>query len=496
MVTPDHHDPKMHSREMHSLKVALVAKEIAEDVLRNAKSDARLAELISNYGGLDAIVCEVAGLAHDLGHPPFGHVGEQLLDQFVRYVGPFTEGRADDWEPGARDAIPSKEQRLATAEARELCKVSPTLSQGFEGNAQTFRVVSRLAQHKFVGGPFAADGATSLQSPSGLDLSAASLAAVLKYPWWRVDGSATYQKKYGVYPDDLEAFVFARAWLPPAIGPQRQSLEASIMDLADDITYAVHDLQDFSIAGLLNPGAVSRILRRQLDEMLTPGYVDAARATPHEMQETESAETGRGGATALEQAYRKLARHHKGFLNRDTFIEALGEVDELFNIQLGSGRHSGAWFDDQIRSVFSELVGVLLGSITVHEAEAWPEGPFVYPDPLSWHIIQVCKTIAKKLVIESPPVGVVQRTQRTSLTRLLLDLNQWLLSSPAVDELPDPLRTFVLEGNPSGGETVVHRGQETRRQVVDFVCSLTDVQALRWSTWLDGNTMPGLREVN
>src|SRR5579859_6650809 len=129
VVTPDPGGALTHNRLTHSLKVAQVARSIAEILL----SDESKRDVLICLGGLDPDVAEAAALAHDLGHPPFGHIGEAVLDMFAR---------------------------------NEL-----DLSEGFEGNAQTFRIVARLEKRS--GG-------------DGMDLTAATRCALLKYPWPRV----------------------------------------------------------------------------------------------------------------------------------------------------------------------------------------------------------------------------------------------------------------------------------------------------------------------
>jgi dGTPase len=85
----------------------------------------------------------------------------------------------------------------------------------------------------------------------GLDLTRATLHAALKYPWkWKQKPEKP--EKYGAYGCDDEAFRFARELLPPVDRPVlARSLEAQIMDWADDITYSVHDTEDFYRAGLI-----------------------------------------------------------------------------------------------------------------------------------------------------------------------------------------------------------------------------------------------------
>lgn len=178
-----------HNRMTHSLKVAQVARRIAEHLANCHETDLRPIEAL---GGLDADVAEAAGLAHDLGHPPFGHVGEHKL--------------------------------------QELTGVTH-----FEGNAQSFRILVALEPHE--------------SGYRGLDLTQATLCSVLKYPWLRHGKGGQEKKKYGAYTSDLDAFKFARRDLKVSDGCR--SLEAEIMDLADDITFAIHDTEDFYRAGMI-----------------------------------------------------------------------------------------------------------------------------------------------------------------------------------------------------------------------------------------------------
>jgi len=160
-----------HNSLAHSLKEGQVARSIAEIPLSDKSNYPSLVAL----GGLDSDVAEAAALAHDLGHPPFGHIGETVLDAFAR----------DELE----------------------------LDEGFEGNAQTFRIITRL-------------DSTSPSYP-GADLTAATRCAVLKYPWRRVpresENSAhrarletepSYElrwKKFGYYAGEQSDFDEARS---------------------------------------------------------------------------------------------------------------------------------------------------------------------------------------------------------------------------------------------------------------------------------------------
>jgi len=167
--------------------------------------------MISSLGGLDPEVAEAAAYAHDVGNPPFGHAGEAELDR--------------------------------------LLLEDQNSSGGFEGNAQTFRILTRLEQHR------------RSDSGKGLGLSRATLRATLKYPWLRETDKEQRPtetlrgKKWGAYEEDKEALDFALLASVEHANrdefTQRRSLEAEIMDWADDVTYAIHDLEDFFRAGLI-----------------------------------------------------------------------------------------------------------------------------------------------------------------------------------------------------------------------------------------------------
>ncbi len=139
-------------------------------------------------------------MAHDLGHPPFGHIAEKELDSLVRNP---PDGNGAD-------------------------------ADGFEGNAQSFRIVTRLA----------------LRSPhhDGLNLTRATLNGMLKYPWLR-ENHPQKKAKWGAYRSEESEFRWARELMP--VTSEEKSLEAQIMDWSDDVTYAVHDVTDFFQANLV-----------------------------------------------------------------------------------------------------------------------------------------------------------------------------------------------------------------------------------------------------
>lgn len=191
-----------HNRLGHSLKVAQVGRRHTERLRQRVADDEITGAAAELVMGTDPDAVEAACLAHDLGHPPFGHIAESKLHEL------------------AEDSLPD----------------------GYEGNAQSFRIVTRLAVRN---------------ENQGLDLTRETLDYLLKYPWkhWSTDplSPGKREKKWGYYQDDRKAFDFVRKLGPPESKDAlpEKSLGAEIMDWADDLTYAVHDVDDFFRAGLV-----------------------------------------------------------------------------------------------------------------------------------------------------------------------------------------------------------------------------------------------------
>jgi dGTPase len=170
-------DDFIRTRLTHSLEVAQVGRELGKAI------------------GCDPEIVDAACLAHDLGHPPFGHNGERALAEASKDVG------------------------------------------GFEGNAQTLRLLTRL-EAKVYGN----------ERSVGLNLTRAALDATIKYPWRRGEGPAgSDPAKFGVYGPEEEVF----AWIRQGAPRMARCVESQVMDLADDIAYSVHDVEDGIVGGSL-----------------------------------------------------------------------------------------------------------------------------------------------------------------------------------------------------------------------------------------------------
>ncbi len=368
-----------HNRLTHSLKVAQVARRLAERLV------AEQPILAEEVGGIDPDVVEAAALSHDLGHPPFGHTAEEELD---------------------------------------ACALRHGLADGFEGNAQSFRILTRLAIHRV--------------DYYGLNLTRATLNAVLKYPWLRntEQPESKYYRKYSVYELDQGAFRFARGL---GQGDFKQAVEASIMDFADDVTYSVHDLEDFYLAGLipLELLAVDRDeFQRFIDEWL--------RESPN---------------NKIAQVVKHDPYRFQNFL------------DATYNLR---GQYRPGSFEQkaQIKRISSQLIQSYIKSVQL--SLEYSDRGYLIQAPEKEEELKFLQRIVWSYVISNPRLA----TQRYGQKRIVRTLFQMYLEAIHGDDLSFIPVRFAREYQEICDRQSKDMELEKTRMAVDIVASLSEAEAV------------------
>lgn len=341
------------TRLTHSLEVAQIARGIGSGL------------------GLDPDLCEMAGLTHDIGHPPYGHNGEVALNEVAADCG------------------------------------------GFEGNAQTLRILTRL-EPKSV---------SPAGESFGLNLTRAALDAACKYPRTRTNADGSVNRKYGCY--DADAGILA--WLREGHTDESPSMEAQAMDWADDIAYSVHDVEDGIVSGRINLHVLWDLV--ELAALAEKG-ARAFGGTPEELLDA---------ADSLRQ---------------------LGVVSRAADFDHSLAGYAG------LKRMTSELVGRYVGTTigaTVAEADGRPLGRYngrlVVP-PQAQAEVTLLKTIAVLYVMDAPVHLARQDRQRERVYRVFD-----YLSAGAPGSLDPMYRQWWNEASDDAGR---------QRVVVDQIASMTE----------------------
>lgn len=372
VISPGDHD-FIRNRLTHSLEVAQVGREFGRSL------------------GCDPDLVDAACLSHDLGHPPFGHNGETALDEVAQPFG------------------------------------------GFEGNAQTLRLLTRLEPKKM----------TTQGLPAGLNLTRATLDAATKYPWTKSGAPHNEQgqqsKKFGVYDDDIEVFTWYRTNQPT----QRLAMEAQVMDLADDVSYCVHDVEDGIVAGTFQLGWLTNSEQRQRVIQTTQQWYLPNTSTEH-----------------IEAALSRLESTPTWVTTTDGARQSQAALKDMASQLIG--RFSTAAFEATRDTYGNE-------PLTRHSANV------VIPEDTQLEI-SVMKGIAAHYVMSSAQRQPLYRAQQ----EVLVELVQLLIKTE--DHYLEPI--YAKDWQDASNDAA------KQRVVIDQVASLTDHSALMWH----GNLVRGTAE--
>lgn len=358
-----------HNRLTHTLKVAQIGRRLAQKLCREQS------EVAEAVGGVDPEIVETAALAHDLGHPPFGHIAEKELNRLLHDQG----------------------------------------LDGFEGNAQSFRIVTKLAVRR--------------PESQGLNLTRASLNAVLKYPWLWMAGA--HEDKWGSYRSEEKEFMWARELHPQ--DDEARSAEAELMDWSDDIAYSVHDLEDFYRAGLIPIHVLVRY--------------------PHERD------------NFLELAQEDMRRHAE---KQDYEADDLARVfHELFDSLLISEAYQGTRNQRAyLRLTTAWLIGRYIFGIRLREPTADDPTPVRIEPELEMETFML-KQLTWHFVIRNPALASQQYGKAKVVRELFEIFLEVAESGKWLDILPMRCR-----------ESLAADKEEPARLIADVVSSLSDREAL------------------
>jgi dGTPase len=390
------------TRLTHSLEVAQIAKSIA---LRLNQSEADLRNT-----PIDLDLVEFAGLAHDLGHPPFGHNGEHALDERMKGFG------------------------------------------GFEGNAQTFRILSRVEKKRLKAEAPAYTQDTGLDGEkdyrAGLNLTARSLAGVLKYDH-KIDAvrtsEASLDKGYYFSEEDLVASIKQKVLGTNAWQGKFKTIECSIMDLADDVAYSTYDLEDALKVGFLSPLEVlslddelSNTVAEQVSKSInSPFTASDVRAQLIEIFSTivENSDQNEEDLTRLVHAFQKSRN-----------VSSVGYLRT---------------------ELTSQLVGEFIAGVQFEYNKECPPLSRVYFDDRTLRRVETLKRLTFNAVILSPRLKVAEYRGFEIVTSIF----DALVGRGGVDLLPQDVRRMV----------VVTKDELRRKRIVcDFVAGMTDAYAIEF----------------
>ncbi|MFJ2604911.1 MULTISPECIES: deoxyguanosinetriphosphate triphosphohydrolase [unclassified Streptomyces] len=359
-------DASPRTRLTHSLECAQVGRELGAAL------------------GCDPDLVEAACLAHDLGHPPFGHNGEQALNEFAEDCG------------------------------------------GFEGNAQSLRLLTRIEPKRF-----------TPEGSVGLNLTRATLDAATKYPWPRgAHPTDPASPKFGVYEDDQPVFEWVREGAPGT----RTTFETQVMDWADDVAYSVHDVEDGLHAGHIDPNCLHAEPERDAVFAVAVGRYVPVDTDPAELAEA---------------------------------------LDRLLDEEWWPHGYDGtAVAQSRLKDATSQLIGRFCTAAETATRATYGTGiltrygaELVVPRPTRMECA-VLKAVADRYVMQRVEQELLRADQRVVVAELA-----WALTVRAPDGLDPQFRALFDEAGDD---------RARKRVIVDQIASLTDASARSLHTSLTG----------
>lgn len=481
-VAPSSESYLYHDRLSHSLKVSQVGRRLAQLLKRREayltdKANDALIDVELNTGLfshslskgvgqyqienelskiLDPDIVQAASLAHDMGHPPFGHIAEQKLDELI-YSKTHPEKEIGD------EVYPNDDDHSA------IESDSARSGLRFEGNAQTFRILTRLSVHP--------------SAKHGLGVTRATLNSVLKYPWGRGEWpDPAYNGKFGYYLKDRRAFEFARE--QTSVVPRVPSLEAAIMDYADDLSYAVHDVTDFFKAGHI---PLVQLTKEANSNDSGTSEVHLEDFISHVGDHTDMEYPG--------MVTRRLFQIFQGVqesLYQELTADYIGSRDQRKALDEFTS-HLITWFLNAENAVNPTR-------IKVDYDEDWERFRLRFgnielengAETTVRELLEVLQELTMHYVVEKPSLLAQQKGQRKIIESLFGTLLEEAERPKGKSALPEGYQDYAA-GNHPGVHPDSTEPERNARVVADFISGMTETQALEMYQRLSGYS-PGTFE--
>lgn len=366
---PSHESDFFRNRLTHSLEVAQIAKSIAIRLNSNLEMFRR------NPINLDLV--EFAGLAHDLGHPPFGHNGESTLDSLMLRYG------------------------------------------GFEGNAQTLRLLARIEKKATTEFPRLSQKPIAVRNGQdlrlGLNLSHRSLASILKYDRAIPETKSARESQQlekkpvkGYYHSEKSLVERIKEKVCPGYAGKFKTIECDIMDIADDIAYSTYDLEDAFKARFLSPltmMATDDAFKERIAKKVRESIAGKSEKFAEEIDSFASSDVN----NILGEIFEPLLRIEPS--TRDRLSEGITPAELSYRISTHTAASSNELAENGfLRTSFtSELVGKFIRGISAEINEEYPAMSRINIDIATLKKIETLKHFVFELLILSPMLKIAEK---------------------------------------------------------------------------------------
>ncbi len=410
-IFPGHESDFFRNRLTHSLEVAQIAESIA---LRLNAIDPFLTK-----NPIDPRLCITASYLHDIGHPPFGHNGEEALDECMRAHG------------------------------------------GFEGNAQTLRIVSQLEKKRR-----REDIKNLIERRAGLNLTYRTLASILKYDaeiQKERPANSKVQKGYYYCDEPIVRDIKTNVCKDISLNDiEFKTVECHIMDIADDISYSTYDIEDTFKAGFLSP---SKILTFDSDIMeLVAAKVGKQIKNP----EFSSQDVVKVFVNLFDEFTIQIEDMSPG--------QDDSNIEKLLSSLVCQQDFDAIAEDGYLRTSFtSYLVGRFINGTKIEINEKIPQLSRAYIDKSTLIEVEVLKNFTYEATIRSNRVALSEFRGK----KIVKDIFEALDGSKGILLLPADFQNLYKSTDELS---------EKKRVICDFIAGMTDRYAMEfWSRLYSDN---------